>query len=158
VVVEYEGRSIGLSAELPPLVGQTAPGTRAKLTVVRGGKPQTVWAAIGELPEETVVARQENASADTDAGLLGLTLADLDPQQRKQLGLPNGVLVQAVANGPAYRAGVRKGDIIVQIDGKPMRNAADLRVFLVHLPKDRSLPLLIRRGASSLFLALKTQG
>ena len=94
---------------------------------------------------------------DTDAGLLGLVLADIDPQQRKQLGLPHGVLVQGIVNGPAYRAGVRKGDIIVQIDGKPMRSASDLRLFLASFPKDRSLPLLVRRGASSLFLALKAQ-
>ncbi len=157
VVVEFEGHNIVLSSDLAPLVGQTAPGTRARLVVMRGGQLQSTWMIVGELPEVLAAAPEPSAPPGENGAQLGLILRDMSVQQYRQLGIRHGVLVEGVANGPGYRAGVRKGDVIVQVDGKPMRSAANLYAYLSRAPLDRPLSVLIRRGASALFLALRVK-
>ena len=157
VVVEFEGRSIVLSTDLAPLVGQTPPGTRARLAVMRGGQLQTLWLIVGELPEVVSTAPEQASPVARSGAQLGLGLRDLSPSQYKQLGIRYGVLVEGISSGPGTRAGLRKGDVIIQIDGQPMRSAANLYAYLTHAPQDRPLPVQIRRGASSLFLALRTK-
>ncbi len=159
VVVEFEGRQIVMSADLPPLVGQTLPGTRARLGVIRGGHLQTVWLIVAELPETHIPPQEQvtppAASQPDSRDQTGLVLRDLNPQQRRRLGVNQGVLVAAIANGPVYEAGVRSGDVILQINGMPMRGVADLKAYLIQIPKNRPVPMLIRRGTNALFLALK---
>ena len=83
-----------------------------------------------------------------------MTVSELTPQQKKQLGVEHGLLVQDVAAGAAARAGVRSGDVIMQIDGKPVDNIAGLRAALSALPKDRPAALLVKREGGTLFLPL----
>ena len=155
VVVEYEGHRIDLSADLPPLVGQTAPGTRARLGIIRNGQTQTASVTIAELPEEIADTRPALPSGPERPGVLGMQLKDLTPAQRKQLGVSQGVLVERVVEGPALKAGVRPGDVIQQVQGRPMRSAAELRDLAPQLPRNKPVPVLVRRGAAALFLALR---
>jgi serine protease Do len=155
VVVEYEGRRINTSADLPPLVGQTAPGARARMTVLRNARPRTVFVTIAELPEETSEARQETPPGPLQPGMLGMQLRDLTSAQRKQLGVGQGVLVDKVAEGPALKAGVRPGDVILQIQGRTLRSVADVRDQIQRLPRQKPVPVLVRRGTAALFLALR---
>lgn len=155
VVVEYEGQTIDLSSDLPPRVGLTAPGSRVKLGIIRGGKPQQVWITIGELPEENQLADRENPpSKNQNKSVLGLSLNDLTPAQRKQYGVPHGVVVSDIRPGPALRAGVRPGDVILEIDGKPAKNVATFEHLVKQAPRGRPVPILIKRGSGSLFLAV----
>jgi len=155
VVVEYENHRVDLSADLPPLVGQTAPGTRAKLGIIRNGQTKTLSITIAELPEDTAENRPESPPGPERPGVLGMQLKDLTPAQRKQLGVSQGVLVEKVAEGPALKAGVRSGDVILQVQGRPMRSAAELRDLAPQLPRNKPVPVLVRRGAAALFLALR---
>ena len=156
IVVEFEGQPIDLSSDLPPRVGLSPPGARVKLGVVRGGKTQNVWVTIGELPDEQELARSpEPQRKAPNKSLLGLAVADLTPQQRKQAGVEQGVLVGEIGPGPALRAGIRPGDIIVELDGKPVKNVQSFTQLVKGMPKSRPVPLLIRRGQGSLFLALQ---
>lgn len=158
VVVEYDGRAIGVSSDLPPLVGQTAPGTRTRLRVVRAGEPRDLMLTIGELPEEKTQTAIEEPAAEADSqGPLGLVTLDLGAKRQRELGLQYGVYVDRVGAGPGARAGIRPGDILLQINGKPLRNVAGLRLLTAQLPRDRAVPVLIRRGASSQFVALKLE-
>jgi serine protease Do len=155
VVLEYEDHRINLSADLPPLVGQTMPGTRARLNIIRNGQAQSVAVTIAELPEETAETRPAPPSGPEREGVLGMQLKDLTPAQRKQLGVSQGVLVEKVAEGPALKAGVRPGDVILQVQGRPMRSVAELRDLVPQLPRNKPVPVLVRRGAAALFLALR---
>ncbi len=157
VVVEFEGHNIALSSDLAPLVGQTTPGTRARLVVMRAGHLQDTWLMVGELPEVIAATPAPFAPLSGNGEHLGLSLRDLNPQQYRQLGIRHGVMVEGVATGPGYTAGLRKGDVIVQIDGQPMRSAANLFAYLERAPQDRPLPVLVRRGAAALFLALRVK-
>lgn len=155
IVVEYDGHRIKLSADLPPLVGQTEPGTRTKLAIIRSGQPQTVSVTIAELPEETAEIRSAPTSGAERPGVLGMQLKDLTSMQRKQLGVSQGVLVERVAEGPAYKAGVRPGDVILQVQGRPIRSAAELQGLAPQLTRSKPVPVLVRRGTAALFLALR---
>ena len=155
VVVEYEGQRINLSADLPPLVGQTLPGTRAKLSIIRAGQTQTQSVTIAELPEESGETQIEPPTAAPQPGILGMQLKELTSAQRKQLGISHGVLVDKLMEGPALKANVRPGDVILQIQGKPVRSVAELHELVPKLPRNKPVPVLVRRGAAALFLALR---
>jgi serine protease Do len=156
VVVAYDGHRIDLSADLPPHVGQTTPGARAKLDIIRAGKAQTLSVTIAELPEEAGETRPAVASGPPlEPGVLGMRLKDLTPAQRTQLALSQGVLVEKLAEGPARKAGLRPGDVILQIQGKPVSSAAELHALAPQLPRNKPVPVLVRRGTQALFLALR---
>ncbi len=156
VVVEYEGEQIDLSSDLPPRVGLTPAGTRAKLAIIRQGKLQTAWVTIGELPEETTASTPNNTQPKREnKTLLGLAISNLTPQQQKRLDVQYGVLINEITNGPALRAGIRPGDVILEIDGKQVKNIAVFEQLVNVLPKDHPVPVLVRRGSGSLFLALQ---
>ena len=154
VVVEYEGRRINLSADLPPLVGQTLPGKRAKVGIIRAGQALTQLVTIAELPEEANEAQPE-PTVPQQPSVLGMQLKELTPSQRQQLGITQGVLVDKVTEGPALKAGLHPGDVILQVLGKPVRSVAELRDMIPKLPRHKPIPMLVRRGAAALFLAIR---
>jgi len=154
VVVEYEGRRINLSADLPPLVGQTLPGKRAKVGIIRAGQALTQLVTIAELPEEANEALPE-PTVPQQPSVLGMQLKELTPSQRQQLGITQGVLVDKVLEGPALKAGLHPGDVIMQVLGKPVRSVAELRDMIPKLPRHKPIPMLVRRGAAALFLAIR---
>src|SRR5690606_245335 len=119
IVLEYEGRAIGLSGELPPLVGLTAPGTRARFKVFRRGTGTAeVVVRVGELRDEPA-SRVSLPTARRDGGhRLGLVLSEIAEGARGRPG--GGLHVDDVLEGPAREAGVRVGDIIVEVDGRPV--------------------------------------
>ncbi len=155
VVVGYDGRRIDLSADLPPQVGQTAPGARAKLDILRAGKTQTLSVTVAELPEEGGEARPTVAPGPVEPGVLGMRLKDLTSAQRSQMAISQGVLVEKLLEGPARKAGLRPGDVILQLDGRPISSVAELRVLTPQLPHHKSVSVLVRRGTQALFLALR---
>jgi serine protease Do len=110
---------------------------------------------IAELPEEGDEPEQKPAPAPVPPGMLGMQLRDLTPVQKQQLGVTQGVLVEKVTEGPALKAGIRPGDVILQVQGRPARSVAELRELLPQLPRNKPTPVLVRRGAAALFLALR---
>jgi serine protease Do len=155
VIVEYEGSNIGESSDLPPLVGTTPVGTSARLKVIRDGKPMMVRVTIGELPPDEAQEqeqRPEKPAADT---VLGMTLRDLSAKELEERGIENGVLVTNVEPGAAAEAEIRRNDVIMQFDRKPVSTVKELRELVAELPSGRTVPVLVRRGGGSLFLVVK---
>ncbi len=149
VILAFNSKTIETSSQLPPLVAATKPGTKSELEVWRGGKKQTLGVAVGELrPEQTASAKQ----APAEHGKLGLAVRPLTPQERKELGIAQGLIVEE-ASGPAARAGIRPGDVITSVNGTPVKSAEDLR-RLAAQSKD-SIALLVRRGDQSIFVPLE---
>ena len=148
MILSFNGKPVERSSELPPQVAATKPGTKAEMEVWRGGKKQTLGVVIGELQNEQVAKAKH---APRDNGKLGLAVRPLSGEERKELGVASGLVVEDVS-GPAARAGIRPGDVITSVNGAPVKSVQDLQK-LVAKAKD-SVALLVRRGDQSIFVPL----
>jgi len=155
VIVAVDGQPVAEARDLPRLVAGRPVGSAAQVTFLRGGKRQTVRLVLGELPEERVAARSE------EEGGLGLTVRDLTADLARELGLPGagGVAITAVEAGTeAERAGLKRGDRILEVNRRPVASAAEVREALGEAGRGGAILLLVRRGERSLFAALKAPG
>ena len=148
VILAFNDKPIDTSSQLPPLVANTKPGTKAEMEVWRGGKKQTLGVSVGELQNEQVAKGKAPA---TEHGKLGLALRPLNPEEKKELGVSQGLIVEEVS-GPAARAGIRPGDVITSVNGAPVKSVQDVQ-RLIAKSKD-SVALLVRRGDQSIFVPL----
>lgn len=155
VVIEFDGKVIQSSSDLPLAVGSTPLGKKAKVKIIRDGKPANLTVKIAELPaEDKIAARTDEKTAESNR--LGLVAEDLTPEQRQNEDLKKGgVVVSKVDNGPAYDAGVRRGDIILKINNQDVKNTAHFTEMVAALTKGKVVPILIQRRRSPMYLPLK---
>ena len=151
IIVEFDRKQIKDSSDLPPVVARVSPGTTVQVKIQREGKEVSLPLTVGELKDQEVVA----SSQESD---LGLSVQPVTPDVAQGLGLEpaEGVVVAAVKPGsPAAEAGLRSGDVITQINRRPVKNLAEYNREIAQNEKDKPVLFLVRRGQSSLFLALK---
>jgi len=157
VVVEFNGKKIIRSSDLPLAVGQAPIDVKARVKLIREGKSKTLSVVIAELPPEDVLA--ENDPTATQKGKesrLGLVLEDLTAEQRQRLQLGDrGIVVRGVENGPARDAGIRRGDVILMLDNRDIKNIKQFKKLVKGLKKGKSTPVLVQRGNAPIFLPLK---
>ena len=159
IILEYDGKQLLNSSELPPMVGTSPVDGKAKLLVLRNGKEMEIAVQIGELPTEAENGPVELTPAEpTRSERLGLQLQDLSDTQREQLGIgaAKGVLVEAVVPGPARDAGIRDGDVIMMFNGVAVASVQTLEEQIAGLKGGQSVAVLVQRGDNPLFLALRT--
>ena len=129
VITDIDGAPIKDSRELARKIGMTAPGTNIKVTLIRKGETKTMNLTLGKMPNEKQA--QADSKDDTSANgspRLGLTLA---PAKEVAGSGNDGVAVVEVdPNGPAAERGVKTGDVILDVGGKAVTNAADVRKAL----------------------------
>jgi serine protease Do len=154
VIVAYGDKPIIDSRDLPPLVGATHPGEARTLTVVREGQERKLEVTLGKLDSKEVKLSSNEPGA-LEGSRLNMAVSDLTAGQRKQLDVEHGVLVRQVGPGAAANAGVRPGDVLLQIDGKAVNNVEQFRELTAQLKPGASVPVLVKRGSSPLFLALQ---
>ena len=148
VIMKFAGKPIVAAAELSAMVGQAAPGDKAKLEVLRKGSTSEFTATLGAVKADP----EAKASAQgQDKGRLGLAVRPLTPDERKQLKVSGGLLVEEV-NGPAARAGMQPGDVVLMAAGKPVQSVQDLRLAATG---SGSVALLVQRGEERVFVPLK---
>jgi len=154
VIIEFDGKEIKDSGDLPIIVARTPVDRRVRMKVLRDKKELQLTVGVGELKDEEVVA------SAPEKGELGMTVQKLTPQIAESLGLERaeGVVVSAVDPGSAAdEAGIRRGDVILEVDRKPIRSIDEYKKSLAGIRKGKGVLLLVRRGESTLFLALKPQ-
>ena len=152
IITAYGGKPINDSADLPPLVGTTKPGASKDLTVIRDGKTRDIAVKLGQLPDQDQAELALNNPPDDGAPRLNVLVADLADGER---GRDGGVRVQQVGPGMAAEAGVRPGDILLSLNNQKIKDTAQLQQLVKTLPPGKRVPLLIKRDAGSLYLALK---
>jgi serine protease Do len=150
IILKFDGKEIDKSVDLPRLVGNTRPGNKSSMTVFRRGSQRELSVTVAELePErpEVKAAAPEPAKAQSSNALqaLGLSLAELTAAEKKELSLKSGVRI-ASAEGPAARAGLREGDVIVAIANTETASVKDVETALGKLEKSRPVNVLFRRG------------
>lgn len=150
VIRSVDGREIVSSGDLPAVIGLGTPGDKVQLEVWRQGQSQTVTATLGGTGDkDTQVAGND---AGPGQGKLGLALRPLQPQEREQAGVASGLVVQQ-AGGPAARAGVRAGDVLLAINGKAVTDIAQVQAAVA--ASDKSLALLIQREGNKIFVPVR---
>jgi len=160
VILEFNGKELVNSAQLPPMVGASRIDEPADLVVLRGGKRMDLKVTIAELPgdeEDKPVKAATKQPEAPKADALGLIVSELGDEQRKQLGgeVKGGVLVRSVEAGAARTAGIRDGDVIALFDGQEVTGPDQFRELVGKTPAGRSVAVLVQRGEGPMFLALR---
>jgi serine protease Do len=151
VIVEFNGKPIKDSNDLPLEVARIAPGKSVPVKIFRDAKPLSVDVKVGEMKENEIVAESQQ-------GDFGMTVQPVTPAMAENLGLERaeGLLISAVKPGSAAdEAGLRRGDVITQINRRDVRDLADYKREITRGESVKSVLLLVKREKGSLFLALK---
>jgi len=159
VILKFDGKTVNSTSDLPRIVAQTRPGSKATMQIWRKGAARDVTVTVGEMPEEKVAqrpARRDNKSGNLVARL-GLTVSELSAEQRKELGIGGGLLVEDV-QGAAAKAGIRRGDILMALNNQDVKSVEQLTQLLSQFDKAKSVALLIRRGDGALYVPLRLDG
>jgi serine protease Do len=157
IVVAFNGKSVVTSSNLPPIVGITKIGSNVPVEIIRDGKSMTLKVEIGELPQEEELKLSSAGPRSAADNRLGVVVTDLTEEQRKDMEIEDkGVLVENVHSGPAAKAGLRKGDVILMLNNDEVQNVEHFKDLIKELPTNKSVPILVQRRGGPVFLALKT--
>ncbi|HYX63367.1 MAG TPA: DegQ family serine endoprotease [Burkholderiales bacterium] len=138
VILAWNGKPIDESADLPVLVANTKPGEHAQMKVWRDGAEHTLGVTVGTMPDEKVASANQ-ANPDANSGKLGLMVQQGDEG-----------LVVAQASGPAAKAGVQPGDVILGVNNQPVKSVAELRRAVEKAGKH--IALLVQRGDATVYV------
>jgi Do/DeqQ family serine protease len=154
VITAVNGQAVKDSNELRNQVASQQPGSRVQLTLLRDGKEQNVSATLAEL--HGAAQPEDRAEAGADSSGFGMSIEPLTPETARQLGVSatSGLVVTDVRPGSrAADAGLRSGDVIVEVDRKAVNSVDALRSALKQ--GDRPALLLVQRGGATVFLTLE---
>lgn len=158
IVTRFNGHDVVRSSDLPPLVGISPVGDKVKVEILRKGKLKVLRVKLGELPEDDVKVAGGNSRSANETRL-NVAVMDLMAEQREKLEIKEGgVIVKQVQAGPARKAGVRRGDVILMINNIDIKDSAHFAEISTDLPAEKSVPLLVQRRGGPVFLALKIKG
>ena len=153
VIVEFDGKPIKEWRELPRLVGETPVEKVVEIVVIRNSERETMDVKIGALEEPDLAGSPDNES---DLSEYGLRAQNLTPDLAQQLGIEEGegvIITQVEPGSPAEEAGLKRGDVVIEVDRKEVTSLAELRSRLSDV--DKSALMLIRRGDSTIYVPLK---
>lgn len=160
VILKFDGNVVESSRDLPRIVGQTKPGSRVTVEVWRKGKAKRIAIIVGEIADEATTSQatpdQPEQTRNTIAKL-GLTVSSLSADQRRELDIKGGVIVEQV-DGPAARAGIRRGDIVLALNNHDVKSIDQLKQLMAEYSKARSVALLVRRGQGAIYVPIRLDG
>lgn len=154
IIIEFDHKKIHKMSELPRIVANTPVGKQVEVKIIRQGREKNLKIEVGELKEEKVA----KAGEFTTEKEFGLTVQGLTPEIAKHLGISEkaGVLVSEVKVGsPAHEAGIRRGDIIKEIDRQPFEDLKGYRHHMAKLKGKNEILMLIQREENTFFVVLK---
>jgi len=160
IIVAFDGKQVEGSTDLPRIVGSTRPASVVPLEVWRKGATKKLSITVGELQEDRVAAADKpkpQKQAEAQANRLGIVVADLTPEQKKEMKLSSGLVVTEVK--PDARASeVRKGDILLTLVHKgqqtELKSAEQFNKLLAGLDKNAVITLQVKRGESTAFVTV----
>ncbi|AMO22104.1 DegQ family serine endoprotease [Ramlibacter solisilvae] len=159
IITKFDGKVIDRATDLQRLVGNTKPGARATLTVFRKGASRDLNVTVAEFePEKPIrpaaAKESDKPKSSPAAQSVGLAVSDLTEAQKKELKIKGGVKVEGVSESAA-RAGIREGDIIVQIGNVDVNNVREFDAALARVDKSKAIPVLLRRGELASYLVIR---
>ena len=148
VITRVGDQEVNYSTDLPAQIALMKPGTTTRLQVTRNGKSIGIDVALGEVQDKQVASADQ---VDRSRGRLGVAVRPLAPEEQRESGIPPGLLVEQ-ATGPAARAGIQPGDVIVSVNGAPVSSVAQLQQIVGQT--GRKLALLVQRENSRIFVPI----
>ncbi len=149
IILRVDGRAVEKSGDLPRIIGGTKPGARSSLQVYRRGNSRDIVVTVAEFePDRTArrpAAAEPGSAPQTAKSVLGVTVSDLSDSQKRDLRVRGGVRVDAV-EGPAARAGLREGDVILSVDNTEVSDAKQFATIVGKVERSRAVSVLVRRG------------
>src|SRR5438128_865323 len=159
IIIGFDGRPVENSSDLPRLVGSTRPGSQAAVEVWRKGAARKLSITVGELQEERIAARDTPRSqkpSETLANRLGIVVAELSAEKKKEMRIANGLEVTDVR--PDARADVRRGDVLLTLVHKgqhvELKSVEQFNKLLAGLDKSAVFTLQVRRGDAVAFVTV----
>ncbi len=160
VILKFNDKPVTQSSDLPRQVGNTRPGTRVTVQVWRSGVTKEMTLTIGEMPDELAIGRGMKRGKPAEAApanRLGLILIEPTAEQKRQLGIRHGLIVEDVRNGA--RTDLRQGDVLLALIQKgvqtEIRTIDQFNSLLAKTDKEGNVTLLIKRGDSQTFVTIK---
>jgi serine protease Do len=156
VIIKVNGKEIESSAELRKTIVTKSPGSQVEFTIIREGKEITIKATLGEAPSEPMALKEDTSSKKTSERL-GLDVANLNTDLTKKYGVnqnETGVVVTEIdQNGPAFRGGLREGDVIKRVGRQDVKAVKEFAEAVSKIGKNDTALFLISRKGTSLFIA-----
>lgn len=147
IITAVNGRAIDDSVDMPVIIGSMAPGSIAKLSIIRNNKDMTLDVKVEEAPNESA---SSNAYKTAAANKLGVTVRPLNDEEKAKAET-EGLLVTE-STGAARKAGIREGDIIVNVNGVKIKKTDDLARVL---EKNKNLRVLVQRRDGRIFIPVR---
>ena len=162
IILKFDGKPVSSSGDLPRLVGATRPGTKSVAEVWRRGSSREISLVVGEVPEDRVANRERSRTrpSEQQANRLGMVITDLTAEQRRDMKIPGGVLVEDVRGQP--RGDIRPGDIVTAVTARgqttEIRAAEQFNNLVNALDRSTTVTLHVKRGESALFVTIRGEG
>ncbi len=159
IIVKFDGKPIEKASDLPRMVGNVKPGTKAVVTVFRRGGTKDLTVTIAEVEAEKP-SRKASAGAESappvavPANALGLVVSELSEAQKKELKIKGGVKVDAV-EGAAAKAGLRENDVIIQLANAEITSVKEFEAALAKAGKAKPVTVLVRRGEFAQYVVIR---
>jgi serine protease Do len=159
IIIKFDGKSVTSSSDLPRIVGATRPGSKVAMQVWRKGAARDLTVTVAEIPADKAASRESKGSkpAEAAANRLGLVLSEMSDEQRKELKIASGVVVDEVRG--QSRTDLRKGDIILALIHKGVhtdaKSVAQFNKALSAVEKAATITLQVRRGENQSFITIK---
>jgi serine protease Do len=156
VITKFDGKAIGVSADLPRAVGATKPGKIAAVEILRKGSAKTLNIGVGEMPSDgsETAAPSSKPNGKVEANKIGLTLKELTVQQKKKLNGKNGLLV-VESVGAAAQAGIRRGDVILGLNNNESQSVEQFNKQINAVAAGKTVAVLVQRGEATLYVPIK---
>jgi serine protease Do len=163
VILKFDGKPVTSSEDLPRLVGATKPATKVAVQIMRNKASRDVTLVVGEMSDESRTAQRQPRRGGPGAkppaesvSRLGMTLSEPTAEQRNQLKIAGGVLVEDV-QGAAARAGIRRGDIILAVNNQDVKSLEQFGQLMNQFEKGKVVAMLVRRGANALYIPFRIE-
>jgi len=160
VILKFDGKPVGNSSDLPRIVGTTKPGMKVSIQVWRSGSTRELIIVVGETPEDKSLTRngKNKRPVEQPANRLGLVVSELSSEQKKELRINSGLLVEDI-RGNAVHADLQPGDIILALiargESSEVRSVDQFNKLLAQFDKAASITLLVKRGDLQTFVTIK---
>jgi serine protease Do len=161
IIMKFAGKQIERSSDLPRIVGNTKPATDVPIEIWRRGATRQITVIVGEMTPDRTASIDPRTTPKSDkpaakANWIGVVVSDLSAEQRSELRMKGGVVIEAVEeSGAAAQAGLRVGDVLLQVNNQDVQSAEQFNTVIGRLDKRKTLVVLVRRGEAAQYIPIK---